>query len=212
MRIQFPNPQQEANYKTWKFGKWKTSEIEIQDLFKAWLAISVAFGIVLGGVENLFTPAFLNDFFLAALTVGIAFIFHELGHKVVAQRYGCFAEFRAFNMMLVLAIAMSFLGFIFAAPGAVMIAGGHVDRVRNGRISIAGPLVNIILALIFLGIHVYTGNTGNLLRYGFLINAWLAVFNMLPFGPLDGKKILAWNRGIYGVTLIVAVGLMWVQF
>ena len=86
MRIEFNTS---APSKTWHFGPWKTSDIELQDLFKAWLAISVAFGIVLGGVDNLFSFAFINDFLIAALTVGVGFIFHELGHKVVAQRYGC---------------------------------------------------------------------------------------------------------------------------
>ena len=214
MRIQFPQqyPHQHPPYKTWKFGPWKTSELEIQDLFKSWLAISVAFGIVLGGTEKLFSSAFINEFLIAALTVGVGFIFHEMGHKIVAQRYGCFAEFRSFNTMLVLAIAMSFFGFVFAAPGAVMIAGGHVDRIRNGRISAAGPLVNIILAVIFLGIHYATGSTSILLQYGFMINTWLALFNMFPLGPLDGKKVLAWNKGIFAIIIIAALVLMQFSF
>ena len=82
-------------YKTYRLGPFKTSEIEIQDLFKAWLALSVAFGILIGG--NIFSIAFLYNFLLAAVTVGIGFLLHELGHKIVAQYYGCFAEFRSFH-------------------------------------------------------------------------------------------------------------------
>jgi Zn-dependent protease len=206
MRIEY---RMSPSARTWRIGPWKTSEIELQDLFKSWLAISVAFGIVLGGVNSLFSIAFLNTFILAALTVGVGFIFHEMGHKIVAQRYGCFAEFRAFNTMLVLAIAMSFFGFVFAAPGAVMIAGGNVNRARNGRISIAGALVNLVLAGIFIGIHFATGSTHDILRYGFLINTWLALFNMFPFGPLDGKKVLAWNKGAWLGVVAISIALIY---
>src|SRR3990167_8559094 len=130
-----------------KFANISTSETEIKDLLKAWIAISIAFAIALSG--SVFSSGFYTKFIIASLTVGIGFLFHEMGHKIVAQRYGCFAEFRSFDNMLILAIAMSFFGFIFAAPGAVMISG-HVTKGRNGRISAAGPIINLILALAFL--------------------------------------------------------------
>ena len=182
----------------------------MQDLFKAWVAISVAFAIVIGtgrAMQSLISVEFLYNFLLAAFTVGVGFVFHELGHKLVAQNYGCFAEFRAWDRMLLLAIAMSFLGFIFAAPGAVMIQG-RVDRIRNGRISIAGPGTNIILALIFLSLMLAFGST-TFFYYGLMINAWLGLFNMIPFGGLDGGKVLAWNRKAYALVVIAAVVILY---
>src|SRR3989344_5461319 len=172
----------------------KFSKIEIRDLTKAWIAISVAFAIALAGGIIYVQPnfSFLTSILLAALTVGVGFLLHELGHKVIAQRYGCFAEFRADNMMLIIAIITSFFGFLFAAPGAVMIAG-RVSTERNGKISIAGPLVNIVLALIFMtsGLVINEGFFGGLFSFGFFINTWLAIFNLVPLWILDGKKVLA---------------------
>src|SRR3990167_7649590 len=145
-------------------GNISTSEKEIKDIIKAWLAISAAFGIVLSSSLS----GFYINVVIAALTVGVGFLLHELGHKFVAQRYGCFAEFRADTMMLIIAIITSFFGFIFAAPGAVMIAG-RVSTARNGRISVAGPLVNIVLAIIFLvlGVIIHQGFLGQLFAFGF---------------------------------------------
>ena len=198
--------------KQYKIGFLTTSDIEIRDLFRAWIAISIAFAIMLTG-GDFFSYQMLYNFFLAAFSVGIGFIVHELGHKVVAQHYGCFAEFRAFTLMLGLAILMSFMGFFFAAPGAVMIQGPVGVR-RNGKISLAGPLMNIIIALIFLSnllLFPFTGFLQNLFTYGFMINTWLALFNLIPIWNLDGKKILAWNKWIYGAMIGISIILMVVQ-
>lgn len=184
-----------------KIGSISTSEKEIIDILKAWLAISIAFGIVLSSsLSNFYT-----NFIIAALTVGIGFLLHELGHKIVAQHYKCFAEFRSFDNMLILAIAMSFFGFIFAAPGAVMIAG-KVNKEKNGIISAAGPIVNLALALIFLALaFIGLPNLFKLIvSYGFMINSWLALFNMMPFWLFDGSKIWKWNKFAYSIIAGIA--------
>ena len=187
-------------------GSMNTSEKEIKDLLKAWIAISIAFAVVLRTDLSFFN--FYINFIIASLTVGIGFILHEIGHKVLAQKYGCFAEFRSFDNMLLLAIGMSFFGFIFAAPGAVMISG-RVSKSKNGRISAAGPLVNIILALIFLTfVFVQLPNLFKVIAYyGFMINSWLALFNMIPFWLFDGYKVLKWNKLAYAVIVVTAFGL-----
>jgi len=190
-------------------GKINTSEREIRDLIKAWIAISIAFAVVLRNVIGL---SFYQVFIVSAITVGTGFLLHELGHKIVAQRYGCFAEFRSFDQMLLLAILMSFFGFVFAAPGAVMIHGPVGVR-RNGKISAAGPIVNLALAIIFLWLLLMqpTGFLRVIAFYGFFINSWLALFNMIPIGNFDGKKVLRWNKKIYGAIVAIALGLMFLQ-
>jgi len=186
------------------------SEREVNDLLKAWLAISLAFAIAINGFS--ISLKFATSFLISALTVGIGFIFHELSHRFVARNYGCFAEFRSFDNMLVLAIIMSFFGFVFAAPGAVMISG-PVGRTRNGKISAAGPAANLVLALMFLVMLVVLSPVGilmNIAFYGFMVNSWLALFNMIPVWNFDGKKILSWNKIVYGVMVAIALMFMFV--
>ncbi len=155
---------------------------------------------------------FYTKFIIASLTVGIGFLLHEMGHKVVAQRYGCFAEFRSFDNMLLLAIAMSFFGVVFAAPGAVMISG-HVNKSRNGKISAAGPIVNLVLALVFLALFFMQPSNlyKSLAYYGFVINSWLALFNMVPFWLFDGYKILKWSKLVYSCIVAAALAFMLLQ-
>lgn len=191
-------------------GSISTSRTELVDLIKAWLAISIAFAILLGG--SLFSFNFINVFMIASLSVGLGFIAHEMAHKVVAQHYGCFAEFRAWDKMLILAVIMAFFGFIIAAPGAVMISGPVGTR-RNGKISAAGAIANLFIAALFLAIAL-TGVTGTLYltaKYGFMINTWLALFNMIPVWMFDGKKVLRWNKAVYFTMLAVGISFMILQ-
>jgi Zn-dependent protease len=112
--------------------------------------------------------------------------------------------------MLLLAILTAFFGFIFAAPGAVMIFNPYLTREENGKISLAGPMVNMILAFFFLALFrlVPTGIFSWIGRFGVMINAWLAVFNLIPIGVLDGRKVLAWNKGVYSVALGIAISML----
>lgn len=182
------------------------SRIELVDLGKAWFAISLAFAIMLGGI---FTENFLFYFFLSAIAVGSGFLLHELAHKFFAQRYNCWAEFRADNKMLFIAVLFSLFGYIFAAPGAVIISG-RVDQRKNGIISLAGPATNVVLALVFAYITSFGGFFQYLGSFGFKINAWLALFNMIPFGFFDGTKVFRWNKLVYLLSLAVMISLFFI--
>lgn len=183
------------------------SDTEKQHLLKAWIAISLAFAILM---DSIFSTEFIFYFVISLITVGIGFLFHELAHKFVAQRYGCWAEFRADDKMLVFAVISAFLGFIFAAPGAVFIMG-RVSKEKNGKISAAGPAANIILAFAFLGLLYLFPRAGILsasLSYGFQINGFIALFNMIPFMNFDGKKIWEWSKPAYIVIAAVSASFL----
>ena len=154
---------------------------------------------------------------ISLVTIGLSFILHELGHKYVAQKYGFFAEFRKWNRGLLIAIITGLFGFIFLAPGAVYIGSytGIITDEENGKISIAGPIVNIILAVIFLLIEIslkpFFLLSSPLSTYlmitamiGFHINSFLALFNLLPIPMLDGSKVMKWNLPLWIVSIVVA--------
>ena len=182
----------------------KFSPTEIRDLLRAWLLLSIAFAILFTGFS--LDARFFTAVLISASTAGIGFLLHELAHKYVAQHYGCHAEFHAFDRMLWLAILLSFFGFIFAAPGAVFIRG-RVTPQKNGHISIAGPLTNIILGIFFFALFALTHTQiiRAIASMGMHINFLLAAFNLIPFFGLDGSKVLAWNKKVYAVVLIASI-------
>ena len=152
----------------------------------------------------------LRDLVISALVLALAF--------GIALSGG----FRAFNQpgTLVLVIGMALvavsLGFVFAAPGAVIIYPRatkwgtiSLSREKVGLISIAGPATNICLSVVFLVLDVIQPSL--LFTLGARVNIWLAMFNLIPFGPLDGAKILKWNKGIWLIAIAGAGGLFVAQ-
>ena len=190
------------------------SSRELRDLAVAWVALGVAFAIFFAGggrraIEAIVGGGVVAPVLVSLLTAGAGFLVHEVAHKVVAVRFDQVAEFRADYGMLFLAVVSSIAGFIFAAPGAVYHRGRLTPR-EHGLIALAGPAVNVGLAALFLPVFL----SGSLLGSDFLalvgsrglmINLFLAAFNMLPFGPLDGKTVLGWSKPVFAGTFVSAV-------
>jgi len=188
----------------------KFSSREIKEMLISAGILTLAFSIAfsdLAFTRNLFLFIFFLPF--ALLIVSTAFVLHELGHKLVAQKYGCWAEYRMYPRGLLLALIVSFFGVVFAAPGAVYIAG-NVSMEQNGKISAAGPLVNIGIALGFLPAVIFfpLSSVWVVCVFVCFINIMLGGFNMIPFYPLDGSKIFRWSKMVWAgmLTIIIMLG------
>jgi len=181
---------------------------ERRDLLIAWLAISVAFTLIYirGGIDPI---GFVFFFAMSLVTVGVAFVLHELAHKFSAMRYGYWAEFKKDNQMLLVAVVMAALvGVVFAAPGATYVYG-NATRAENGRISAAGPITNLVLCIPFAALMLFGGGLLAVVGLvGLRINAMIAAFNMLPVSVLDGRKVLAWNPAVFAVLMAASAGLL----
>lgn len=129
---------------------------------------------------------------IAALLLFVCVTLHELGHAVMAQRFGIKVE------------DITLLPF----GGLARLRTIPREPKKELAIAIAGPLVNVAIFLIlaFVGGFVYRnepnitpdflmdeldrGNAHSLLIYLMLANIILVLFNLIPAFPLDGGRVL----------------------
>lgn len=186
----------------------KFSLIELRDLTISIIILALAFS------------SFNLDLFPVTLfVIVLVFASHEiLGHKLVAQKYGCFAEYKAWPLGLALGLVTAFLPFKFAAPGAVYISPVtkekfafkvvHLTKREYRLISLAGPLVNLIVGFSLVFVNVFLNPIAFYKEIFILtsqVSFFLAFFNLLPVAPLDGEKILNWNKRIWIVVIVLAI-------
>ena len=195
------------------------SKDEIRDIALA--IASLSFILVVNPLPNLGIDSSVIPGYLIGIILG--FILHELAHKAMANRLGAEAFFKLWPQGVGIGLMFALISSLkFLAPGAVVVYGHkfgrwkhRLDRVfttphgaalsagEMGLISVAGPMVNIILAFSFSAIP------GTIFQQISYINAFLAVFNLLPVPPLDGSKVMMWNGVIWlFVTMLALVPLI----
>ncbi|MCW4019243.1 MAG: hypothetical protein NWF00_11295 [Candidatus Bathyarchaeota archaeon] len=168
------------------------------------LVVAVGFSFGIGAIWNAALAIQLGV--LAGLLI-LSFFTHEIAHKVTAQKNGMWAEFRLTTWGALMTLLTLILPFKLISPGAVMIAGpSRLDVI--GKVSIAGPITNIVLASAFLGATQSPTPYAWIFVVGAFLNAFIAVFNLIPFGILDGFKIYSWNKMIWAAAFAVAVALV----
>jgi Zn-dependent protease len=189
------------------------SKIELLHLFIAIGVLTTAFSFTLSGNSLLLGFHGLTSYLAAVPIVFLglitAFFIHELSHKFMAQKYGLWSEFRMYPFGLGLSFLLAFFtGFVFATPGAVMFRG-EARPSETGRIATAGPLSNIIIAVVTYVLYRFVFFEiefwGTLIGFICLVNALLATFNLLPLGPLDGKKVIQWNSLVWSLLFSISV-------
>jgi Zn-dependent protease len=173
----------------------------------------IGFSMLINNIQFLL----LNIGLLTITVLGMvsSFLTHELAHKIVAQKMGYWAEFR----LSIPGLLLTLLSVIFPikikiiAPGAVRVVGLFISKDGVGKIAFAGPLTNIIQAIVYVFlIEFYAGNDLTAISLYVLasLNLSLALFNLIPLDPMDGAKVFKWSRSVW-VSSIIAVVALWLS-
>jgi Zn-dependent protease len=198
--------------------KFAFSTIEIRDLVIATLLVS-GVGLSMLGFELLNIQPLLVVLLLALFTS--TFLMHEIAHKITAQHYGLWAEFRLTIVgALITLISIISPFFKIIAPGAVMI-GGTASKETIGKTSIAGPLTNIVFCMLALALAFVQPSSSPPSPFVVVavvtafFNAFIAVLNLIPIGILDGWKVFQWSKIIWALaftTSIILISVLLAQY
>lgn len=176
----------------------------------------IALMVVFGLRNYLANPAELLNLLLTIPGLLVAITFHEFAHAFAADKLGDDTPRMQGRLTLnpiahldpIGSIMLLFAGFGWGKP--VEVNPRNYDRrmsmdKADAVVSIAGPLMNFFLAIIFTliycAIYKFVGTatilTSDIYRiivtmigYAISINVGLGVFNLIPVPPLDGSKII----------------------
>lgn len=160
--------------------------------------------------------------FILRIAIGIpgllaAIVLHEWAHAYVAHLFGDdtakrqgrlslnpAAHYDLFGTIIFPLIGAILGGVMFGWAKPVPVNPARFKNVKSGIfwVSFAGPIANIIIALVmgFTLAAMYTVVPESfyfrqefieICRAGVSINLVIAVFNLIPFPPLDGSKMLS---------------------
>ncbi len=166
------------------------------------LAILSVYAVFLSMAGFTLSPLWMLYIFVLSFLV---YVPHEMAHKFTALHYGYPARFKLIPeyFALTLISAIPFVPIKIIVPGTVLIyTFGPIDKAKNGIISAAGPLTNLVIGYAALAY----GLLGHPLAVTLAqISGWIAFFNLIPFGPLDGRKIASWSIPVWLVLLGASV-------
>ena len=138
-------------------------------------------------------------------------VVHEVSHGLMADRLGDPTPRLQGRLTLnplkhldpigsfIVPLITSLAGFTFGWARPVEYNPYNIQNKRQGEflIALAGPVSNLILALVFsiiiriaLSTQTTVGPFIEISSYIVLINLVLAIFNLIPLPPLDGSKLL----------------------
>ncbi len=148
---------------------------------------------------------------ILSLGFAMSFLVHELAHKFVGNWKGLTAGFRLNTIGVIITLASIFLPIKFVAPGAVVVRG--ISNLRELCIvALVGPLANLVISFAFfialISINFETLLIFQGLRILGLLNAYIAMFNLIPLGQLDGLKIFSYNKTIWMLMFGLSIGLL----
>ena len=167
------------------------SFIEIIEL----LIVTAAIGYIFSGIVRI--PGLISNYERIKFSIYVAapaVILHELMHKFVAIFMGLSATFHASYPGLLLGIILKLISspFLILVPGYVSIP--LTNPINGAIIAFAGPFTNLLLwlvATLLLRTKKLSQKQVLFLALTKRINIILFIFNMIPFGPLDGAKVFS---------------------
>ncbi len=146
----------------------------------------------------------VNTIALYVVTGGVAITLHEMGHRYAAHHQKVETEVKFWELGAVIMFVTGwFAGNVFAQPHrTVMEESESANHPVEGKISLAGPAVSIVLGIITVPFLFIGGDITRIASVLLMLTLLIAVYHLMPFEPMDGKAIYHWDKRVLVAVLV----------
>ncbi len=141
------------------------------------------------------------DWLIYVFVAGLAVILHDLTHRYMAWRYGVITEYKFWFLGTIIMFFTAILfGVVYSSPSRLGINNaGSLTKKQQAIIYGSGPLMSFAVFAVFLSLVPLGGQLATIGFLGASMNLLTATYAMMPFEPMDGRKVYNWKKLLWGV-------------
>jgi len=200
-------------------GKEQESQKKYFRILHNWIGVSVIGAMVLGGgFYYASSPSQFEIFTFGMYTLVsiIVLVSHEAMHYFTAKKLGIEVKYRLWVWGIVVILISAFLKNVVGQPVFTKLDEEKADIKQQALVMLSRPLTTIFLSIPF--VILWLQNEANS-EYAFLlleISVVTSLIAFLPISPLDGEKVVKWNKLVWlAIFVPLFIGFLvvkWITF
>jgi hypothetical protein len=181
--------------------------------FSAWEMTVIFFTAVFLGLAFMITnridlgspTTWLIYIFVAGLAVSL----HDLVHRYMAWRHGVVTEYKFWFLgTFIMFFTAILFGVVYSSPSRLAINDPKTLNPKQQAIVYgSGPLMSFAVFAAFLALVPLGGEVATIGLLGASMNLLTATYAMMPFEPMDGRRVYNWKKWLWGVPFVSLLAL-----
>lgn len=153
------------------------------------ILLGIAFAYARG---SLFMADKLAMIVIAAL---LTIVVSELARRFIAARYKAVTEYQFWGIGAITLIITAVLHQPFSRPARTIInKPEEIGTEKMGKIAMAPCVVSLLLSIMFLVLMALGNGMETIGKEGFKMGMMICVYSLMPFEPMDGKRVIGWSK------------------
>ena len=143
------------------------------------------------------------------IVAGLAVSLHDLVHRYMAWRHNVVTEYKFWFLGTIIMFLTAILfGVVYSSPSRLAINDTKDMTVRQQAIVYgSGPIMSFAVFAAFLALIPFGGYAATIGTLGASMNLLTATYALMPFEPMDGRKVYVWNKWVWAILFLVLLGL-----
>jgi hypothetical protein len=185
--------------KKWLFG------ISITEFFVG-IACALLIGITFSYARESLSS--LSGLLVVTVAAALTIVVSELVRRYFAARYSVETEYQFWDAGAVILVVTAILRQPFSRPARTIVnRQGSPGAKKLGIIAMAPCVASLALSIVFLLLTAAGSGFETLGKEGFKMGMMICIYSLMPFEPMDGKRVIWWSKMAWGALFIPALAI-----